>query len=77
MADLNTPYSVGNLTKSMVNNETYSDVCFLVGDEKKKIYASKAFLALASDVFKRYAKQFLVRIVFEKYCSLKMREAIF
>lgn len=61
MADLNVnvPYSADNLTKSMMNNEKYSDVCFLVGDEKKKIYASKSVLALASEVFEWYAQQLL------------------
>lgn len=49
----NLKYSVENITKPLVNNEKYSDVCFLVGNEKKKVYALKAILAQASDVFDR------------------------
>ena len=34
-----------------VSNQKLSDVCFLVGDECKKIYAHRFLLAIESEVF--------------------------
>jgi hypothetical protein len=40
------PYSLTDRVKYLVNNELLSDVTFLVGIEKKKINAHKAFLSI-------------------------------
>lgn len=45
---------VGNKVKSkLFNSESSSDVCFVVGDQKAKFYAHRAFLSIYSDVFNR------------------------
>ena len=39
-------YLIDNQTKYLVNNELLSDVTFLVGNKKQKIYAHKLILSL-------------------------------
>ena len=39
-------YSFNRRNKNLVNNQLLSDVCFLVGDEKVKIYGHRHNLAL-------------------------------
>lgn len=46
------PYLIQNQTKQMINQEELSDVSFLVGPERTKIYAHKCLMAAGSDVFK-------------------------
>ena len=41
-----TSYSIHNQTKFLVNNEMLSDIAFLVGIEKTKIYGHKQFLSI-------------------------------
>ena len=36
---------------SYILNEKFSDVCFLVGDEREKIYAHRFLLVIESEVF--------------------------
>ena len=40
------PYTIQNQTRFLVNNSTLSDVCFMVGDEKRQIYGHRIILAL-------------------------------
>ena len=45
---------VGNKVKSkLFNSEKSSDVCFVVGEQKAKFYAHRAFLSMYSDVFEQ------------------------
>lgn len=46
-------YSFAISAKSLANNELYSDISFIVGPEKEKIYGHKNLLALGSPVFHR------------------------
>lgn len=46
-------YSFRNEARSLLNDETVSDVCFLVGDDQTKIHANRNILAVGSDVFRR------------------------
>ena len=45
------PYQVENQTRFLVNSEVLSDVTFLVGSEKRKIFGHKVLLSLGSPVF--------------------------
>ena len=38
--------------KRLFNQSELSDVCFLVGEQRERIYAQKIFLAVESEVFK-------------------------
>lgn len=51
--------------KSLVNNPELADVCFLVGDERRKIFAHRAILASRCEVF---------RAMFSEQRSLKAGE---
>ena len=42
------PYEVSDQTKNLANNQHLSDVTFLVGDEKRLIYAHRFVLALGN-----------------------------
>lgn len=50
---LSKPYSFAACAKSLANNELYSDISFLVGPEKEKIFGHKNILSLGSLVFHR------------------------
>ena len=45
------PYQVEDQTRLLVNSEVLSDVTFLVGNEKRKIFGHKLLLSLGSPVF--------------------------
>ena len=43
-----------NKVKSkLFNSKAFSDVCFVVGDEKVKFYAHRVFLSMYSEVFQQ------------------------
>ena len=44
-------YSLNERNKKLINNQFLSDVCFLVGDEKIKIYGHQQTLALGKNFF--------------------------
>ena len=46
------PYQIQNQTKLMINQEEFSDVCFLLGPRQEKIYGHRVLLSAGSDVFK-------------------------
>ena len=46
------PYRIQNQTTRMINQEELSDVLFLVGPERTKIYGHKCLMAAGSDAFK-------------------------
>lgn len=48
-----TEYSIESLIKSKVNDELFSDVLFLIGENETKMYANKTILRLGSPVFDR------------------------
>lgn len=51
-SNLSRPYLVENVTRFLVNNQRYCDVCFKVGkDCEKLIWTSKSLLALNSVPF--------------------------
>lgn len=52
-ANIKRSYSIVTKSKTFVNNEKLSDVIFLVGDEKKKVYGHKMMLAFGSSVFEK------------------------
>ena len=54
-------YSLNERTKNLVNNQLLSDVCFLVGDDKVKIYGHQQNLALGKLI---YIGHFLFTIKF-------------
>lgn len=45
------PYQVEAQTRSLVNSEVLSDVIFLVGPKKRKIFGHRFLLSLGSPVF--------------------------
>ena len=52
MGPVNSRENIGNKVKSkLFNSEISSDVCFVVGQQKTKLYAHRAFLSTYSDVF--------------------------
>ena len=46
------PYRIQNQTKLMINQEELSDVCFLLGPQRRRIYGHKLLLSAGSDVFR-------------------------
>lgn len=46
-------YSFLDRTKSLVNRKRFSDVGFLVGEQKKLIHGIRAILSFASPVFEK------------------------
>ena len=52
MGPVNSRENIGNKVKSkLFNSEISSDVCFVVGQQKTKLYAHRAFLSTYNDVF--------------------------
>lgn len=47
------PYSLLNQARTLFNQSELADVSFLVGENKKKVYAHRFVLAVGSPVFKQ------------------------
>lgn len=51
LPNISKSYSIESLIKSMVNDDEFSDIVFIVGEEKRIIKANKTILRLGSPVF--------------------------
>ena len=46
-------YSFQSQAGRLLNDQTVADVCFLVGQDRTKIYANRSILSVGSDVFRQ------------------------